>query len=258
MNIDPMRFPPSPRLPPEVISLIFACLSDNEDCATLRVCSRLSRQCLRQSRKILFYKISLRIRIDQKPKPVLITHVFRRIQGLCDMFQRDPETARSVKELELLDSYPVYNSTWIITNQNLPRLLKMLVGLRSFTFGCEVGYLQWTSLNTELRIVLVRTIHIPHLESLDIRNVGNMPTILGTNVRHLSLDSISLMLPYPRLDLCDAIYMTLSTLNLRTISTSTAISAWHVIIMHCRSVESITWRCWEGDSLSVPYPPFLS
>jgi len=173
------------------------------------------------------------------------------------MFQRDPETARSVKAFELLDTYPVYNSTWIITNQNLPRLLNMLVGLRSLTFGCEVGYLQWLSLKPELREAIFTIFRSPHLESLDIRNVGTIPpyTLGPTSVRHLSLDSITMMLPYPHLALSDTVNKTLDTLNLRTISTSTSASAWVVIVMHYRSVESIKWRCWEGDSLSFPCPP---
>jgi hypothetical protein len=262
MDIAPIRFPFSPKLPLEVLSLIFACLPANNDWATLHACSLLSRQCLRRSRKILFEKISLRIRIDPESKPVLINHVSRRIQGLCDMLQRDPETARSVQALELLDSYPVYNSDWIICNQNLPRLFKMLVGLRSLTFGCEVGYLQWPFLSPELRGSLYMLLRLPHLESLDLRNVGTIPPhVLGTCVRHLCLDSMTIPTPYPYnlLVFRDAPLpdTTLSTLNLRTISTSTSTSAWVVVLMHYRNVESIKWRCWEGNSLSAPCPPRL-
>ena len=258
MDISPIRFPPSPRLPLEVMFLIFACLPPNNDWATLHACSLLSRQCLRQSRKILFAKISLRIRIDPKSKPVLIIHVSRRIQGLCDMLQRDPETARSVKALELLDSYPVYNSDWIICNQNLPRFFKMLVGLRSLTFGCEIGYLQWPSLSSELRGSLYMLLRMPHLESLDLRNIGTIPPhVLGTHVRHLNLDSMTITLPYPLLVLSDALLpnTALSTLNLRTISTPTSTSSWVVVLMHYRTVESIKWRCWEGNSLPTLRPP---
>ncbi|KIM37182.1 hypothetical protein M413DRAFT_31115 [Hebeloma cylindrosporum] len=260
MDVSPIRYPSSPRLPPEVISLVFACLPANNDWATLRSCSVLSRQCLGQSRKILFDKISFRIRIDPKSKQVLINHVSRRIQGLCDMLQRDPETARSVKTLELLDSYPVYNSDWIIRNRNLPRLFKMLVGLRSLTFGCEVGYLQWPVLSPELRGSLYVFFRMPHLESLDLRNIGTIPPhVLITRVRHLHLDSITITLPYPMLVVSDALLpdTALSTLNLRTISTSTSTSAWVIILMHYRTVQSINWRCWEGNSLSTPFPASL-
>jgi hypothetical protein len=125
------------------------------------------------------------------------------------------------------------------------------VNVRSFTFGCEVGYLQWPFLSPELRGSLHVLFRSPHLETLDLRNIGTIPPhLLGTCVRKLSLDSITTKLPHPMLVLSDVLLpdRKLSHLNLRTVSTYTATSAWIVVLCHYRTVESIKWRCWEGKN----------
>ena len=256
--------PIAPRLPPELISLIFDILASNGDWATLSAASLLSHQYYRHARKLLFATVTLRLRCN--PTPISIRDVARRIQGLCDMLQRDPEACRLVKTLVVLDSYPVYDSQWITQQKHLPRLLYLLVGVRSFTFGCEVGYHQWPLFSFELRASLQKLFRLPQLKTLHLCNLGSIPPpVLITSVRYLLLNNITTMplnsllagpdpLPTP-LDFED---ISLSYINVRAVSMVNTESAWGVILDHCMDLKFIQWRCWEGTFCPHMFPLFFT
>jgi len=250
----------APRLPPEIISLIIDRIASKEDWGTLSAASLLSHQYHRHARKLLFATVTLRLRCN--PTPISIRDVARRIQGLYDMIQRNPEACRLVKTLIVLDSYPVYDSQWITQQKNLPRLLDLLVAVRSFTFGCEVGYHQWPLFSLELRASLQKLFRLPQLESLQLCNLGSIPPpVLITSVRYLQLNNITttplnplltgLDPPPTPLDFED---ISLSYINVRTVSLVNTESAWGVILEHCMDLKFIQWRCWEGSL----FPRFLT
>jgi len=247
-----MYHPIAPELPPEVLSLIFDCIASNRDWATLRTISLLSHQYFRQARKLLFASVTLRLRCN--PSPISIRDVARRIQGLCDMLQRDPEAHQLVKTLIVLDSYPVYDSQWITQQINLPRLLDLLVSVRSFTFGCEVGYLQWPLFSFRLRASLQKLFRLPQLRTLHLCNLGSIPPpVLMTSVRYLYLNNITTMPLHPLLAGSDPPPVpldfediNLSYINIRTVSLDNTESAWGVILEHRINLKFIQWRCWEG------------
>ncbi|KAF8961755.1 hypothetical protein BDZ97DRAFT_1183822 [Flammula alnicola] len=247
-----------PRLPPELISLIFEFLAADRDWVSLGACSLLSNQCLRSARKLLFLSVTLRLRSD--PNPILIHDISRRIQGLCDLLKRDPDTSRYIKVFEVLDSYPVYDSQWITQQTSLPRLINKLTNVQECTFGSEVGYLQWGLFSPELATSLQKLFSYPHLKILTLCNVGMIPTpVLKIPVRYLHLNNITTL---PTLALLGEEPVSLSTpdsrlcyLNVRTVSLANTDSAWELMQVHSTNLKLIKWRCWEGTYLS--YSPLV-
>ncbi|KDR80471.1 hypothetical protein GALMADRAFT_1201967 [Galerina marginata CBS 339.88] len=258
-----------PRLPPELIALIFDCIVADKDWPTLKSCAVLSSAYLPLARKRLFSEITLRLR--GSPNPIAIRDVVRRIQGLCDLLARNPDTSRCVRSIAVLDSYPVYDSQWITQQTALPRLLDMLHHVRTLSFGCEVGYLQWSLFSVELREALRTLFRSPLLTKLEVCNLGGVPgTALNTSVRFMYLNNVNTL----REDPVSAMFsmdqvetgtvdplpptrdIRLCYLHIRTVSMVNTNSAWGVIEAHADKLKFIRWRCWEDaqarDGVSFP------
>ncbi|KAF8903888.1 hypothetical protein CPB84DRAFT_709787 [Gymnopilus junonius] len=244
--------PPSHhRLPPELISLIFDSVGDSRDWLTLKNCSLVSHTYLPQVRRQLFAVISLHLR--SHPNPIVIRDVVRRMKGLCDFLQRDPDASRYVKTLKVLDSYPVYDSEWITQQTWLPVLLDHLHHVRYLTFGCEVGYLQWSLFSHQLQYSLASQFTSPQLLTLTLCNLGSVPSaVLTTSVRYMYLNNIT-TIDSPEISLVMEqfwqalpLHSRLACLQLRTVSMANTNSAWGVLEAHADKVKLIKWRCWEG------------
>ena len=229
-----------PNLPPELIFLIFDYLGATRDWTTLRACTLLSHRYFRRARTHLFASITLRLRIC--PSPILIHDIVRRIHGLYEMFRRDPDAGAFVRRFEIIDSYPIYDSQWITQQAALPWLVNKLTSVRERVFGCEVGYLRWSQLSSELATSLAKLFRQPVLTSLTLSNIGDIPTsALDVSVRHLYLNNITTALypstaaPFANSRLC---YM-----NLRTLSLHNTQSAWELMQAHSAHLKLIKWRC---------------
>lgn len=244
-----------PHLPPELLLIIFDLIAQEKDWKTLKNCSVLSSACLGLTRRHLFKTITLRLRGD--PNPILIRDVVRRIQGLCDFFEKDQEARTYVKTFQVLDSYPVYDSQWITEQRCLPRLLNLLRYITHFTFGCEVGYLQWKMFSQELRCAVIAVFHSPMLKSLSVCNLGLVPMLaLNTSVRYLFLNNVTTSYPNPFVEEDDHLWIDypppahanakLWYVNVRSLSMQNTNSAWSVILSHSDQLKLIKWRCWEG------------
>lgn len=243
------------RVPPELLSLIFEVLEHEKEWTTLKACSLLSHGNHSQVLPYLFKVVTLRLR--SHPSPIVIRDVVRRIDGLCNLFQKRPETRGLVKTFELLDSYPVYNSQWITQQKSLPRLLDMLHGIRQLTFGCDVGFLHWNQFSPELQNSLLSIFFSPSLKMLSLANLGSLPvSALNTCTHYLSLNNILTLRPdsylstgmwiedppaHPNAELC--------YLNVRTESKANTNATWSVMLTHADKIKLIKWRCWEG----MPY-----
>lgn len=240
------------RLPPELISLIFDFIEHDKDWTTLKNCSLISHGNHAQILPRLLRVVTLHLR--SHPNPITIRDVVRRIEGLCELFQRRPEASGYVKTFELLDSYPVYNSQWITQQKSLPRLLDLLHNTRQVTFGCEVGFLQWSLFTPDLQNSLLSLFLSPMLKTLSLANVGSLPvSALNTCVHFLFLNNILTSRPDPYLptgmwleDPSAHPNAELCYLNVRTVSKANTNATWGVMLTHADKIKFIKWRCWEG------------
>ena len=244
----------SPRLPPELIKSIFNILATQNDWDTIRACCLLSSQHSPVARRYLFSIVKLKLN-----SKVSIRDLVRRIQGLCQLLQSNTYTSRCIKTLEILDTYPVYDSQWITQQSSLPYFISLLENVQSCTFGCEVGYLAWSSFSTELQICLKKLFFSPQLKALSLRNLGSVPVVILWNpvVRYIHLNDVSI----PSSDLFDNSDDTESQrdhlqdtqlvyLNIRTVSTENTESISRLMESQGKNLKIIKWRCWEGIYIS--------
>ena len=243
-----------PRLPLELIASIFNILATRHDWDSIRACSLLSSQYSPLARQYLFSVVKLKL------KGCLSTRdLVRRIQGLSQLLKTNTYTNRCIKTLEILDTYPVYNSQWITQQSCLPLFISLLEYVQSCTFGCEVGYLDWSSFSPELQTSLRKLFLSPQLKVLSLRNLGSVPVVILRNpvVRYLSLNHVSILSP-DLLDndtesqLDDLPATQLVYLNIRTVSTENTESVSRLMESQCQNLKIIKWRCWEGTYIPLP------
>ena len=238
----------TPRLPPELIASIFNILAARNDWDSIRACSLLSSQYSPLARQHLFSVVKLKLK-----GRISIRDLVRRVQGLSQLLQTNIHTNRCIKTLEILDTYPVYDSQWITQQSCLPHFISLLEHVQSCTFGCEVGYLPWSSFNPELQTSLRKLFLSPQLKALSLRNLGSVPVVLLRNpvVRYLSLNHVSILSPDLLDDdaesqLDDLPATQLVYLNIRTVSTENTESVSKLMESHGHNLKIIKWRCWEG------------
>ena len=239
----------SPRLPPELITSIFDILASQNDWGTMRACSLLSSQYSPLARRYLFAIVTLKLKSH-----VSIRDLVRRIQGLTQLLQTNTYANRCIKTLEILDTYPVYDSQWITQQSSLPHFISLLENVQSCTFGCEVGYLAWSSFSPQLQSCLRKLFFSPQLKTLSLRNLGSVPVVMLRNpvIRYLSLNHVSI----PTSDLLhsdltqsqrdDLPNTQLVYLNIRTVSTENTESVSRLMEFHGKNLKILRWRCWEG------------
>ena len=241
----------SPRLPPELIVSIFNILATRNDWDSIRACSLLSSQYSPFARQYLFSVVKLKLN-----SRISIRDLVRRVQGLSQLLQSNIHINRSIKTLEILDTYPVYDSQWITQQSCLPHFISFLEHVQSCTFGCEVGYLAWSFFSPELQTSLRKLFLSPQLKALSLRNLGSVPVAILRNpvVRYLSLNHVSI-LSSDLLDddsesqLGDLPATQLVYLNIRTVSTENTESVSKLIESHGQNLKIIKWRCWEGTTI---------
>jgi len=239
--------PSYPLLPPELIAIVYDCLLAKRDLVTLGICGVLSQSHVTPIRKRLFSTISLRL--HTQPRSVSIRDLVRRIKGLTTMFQRDEESRTYTHTLEILDSFPVYDSQWITQQPCLPTLLDLFPNVRTCTFGCEVGYLDWGFFTPKLKTSLTHLFLSPHLKTLSLCNLGNMPTSLfDSAVSYLYLKNITTLHHSPVTINPSAVTLVrrLSYLNVQSMAMVNTESAWGVMQTHASSLKMIKLRVWEG------------
>jgi hypothetical protein len=248
-----------PRLPPELIASIFNILATRHDWDSIRACSLLSSQFSPLARQYLFSVVKLKLK-----SCVSIRDLVRRVQGLSQLLQTNTHTNRCIKTLEILDTYPVYDSQWITQQSCLPHFLSLLEYVQSCTFGCEVGYLAWSSLSPELQTSLRKLFLSPQLKALSLRNLGSIPVVILRNpvVRYLSLNHVSILSPDLLDDdtesqLDDLPATQLVYLNIRTVSTENTESVSRLMESQGQNLKIIKWRCWEGTRASLYHEKLL-
>ncbi|CAA7268288.1 unnamed protein product [Cyclocybe aegerita] len=253
-------YPQVSRLPPELVCIIFNFLTESHATEALRSCALVSKGFLQPIRKQLFSSITLRL--VSHPRPILIHDVVRRIQGLTDLFQREPLVASYVKRFSLLDSYPVYESQWITQQRGLPPLLDTLTSLTFCEFGTAIGFLDWQLFPPALRLSLTRVFQGRQLRTLKLRNLGCIPAfvLMATSVKAMDLNNVTVPPDQQQLALPPVVDTTpfrqLAVLNVRTVSVQNTNSAWVVIQAYRPHLKVLKWRCWEdhrsGDGFSLP------
>lgn len=251
------------QLPSELISSIFNILAARSDWDTLRACSLLSSYHSPLARQYLFSTIRLKFRSNTNH--VSIKDVVRRVQGLCQLLQSDTDINRCIKTLEILDSYPVYESQWITQQSCLPHFLSLLENVQSCTFGCQVGYLAWSSFSPELQTCLKKLFISPQLKTLILRNLGSVPEVTLRNpiirylyLNHVSTSSSDLLVDDIESQQHDE-FQRLTTspeelpvdnhlvyLNIRTLSRENTETISRLIECQGKNLKIIKWRCWEG------------
>jgi hypothetical protein len=237
-----------PRLPPELIASIFSILGARNDLDSIRACSLLSTQYSNLARQYLFSIVKLKLKSS-----VSIRDLVRRVQGLSQLLQSNTHINRSIKTLEILDTYPVYDSQWITQQSCLPHFISLLDHVQSCTFGCEVGFLAWSFFSPELQTSLRKLLLSPQLKALSLRNLGSVPVVILRNpvVRYISLNHVSILsldlLDDESESLLDDLPATqLVYLNIRTVSTENTESVSRLIESQGQNLKIIKWRCWEG------------
>lgn len=249
-----------PQLPAELITSIFDILAAQNDWDTMRACSLLSSHYSFLVRQHLFSTVRL-----QLTSHISIKDVVRRVRGLCQLLQRNTYTNRFIKTLEILDCYPVYDSQWITQQSCLPHLISLLENVQSCTFGCEVGYLAWSSFTPELQISLRNLFVSPQLIFLNLRNLGAVPEVILRNalIRYLYLNDVSIFSSDEHTESQhddsqhlsqDLAYTQLVYLNIRTVSAENTESVSRLIESQGNKLKTIKWRCWEGNILISDRP----
>ena len=245
-----------PRLPPELIASIFNIVAARNDWDSMRACALLSSQYSSLARQYLFSVIKLKLN-----SRVSIRDLVRRVQGLSQLLQSSIPTNRCIKTLEILDTYPVYDSQWITQQSCLPQFISLLEHVQSCTFGCEVGYLAWSFFSPELQTSLRKLFLSPRLKALSLRNLGSVPVVILRNpvVRYLSLNHVSLLSPELLEDdsesqLDDISPTQLVYLNIRTVSTENTESISRLVESQGQNLKIVKWRCWEGRYPSKHLP----
>lgn len=245
-----------PRLPPELIASIFKIIATRNDWDSMRACALLSSQYSPLARQYLFSVVTLKLK-----SRVAIRDLVRRIQGLSQLLQTDIHTNRCIKTLEILDTYPVYDSQWITQQPCLPHFISLLEHVQSCTFGCEVGYLAWSLFSLELQASLRKLFLSPQLKALSLRNLGSVPVVILRNpaVRYLSLNHVSILSPDlidddSESQVDDLPATQLVYLNIRTVSTENTESVSRLIESQGQNLKIVKWRCWEGTYLSDRLP----
>ena len=238
-----------PRLPPELIASIFNILATRKDWDSMRACSLLSSQYSPLARQYLFSEVKLKLKSS-----VSIRDLVRRVQGLSQLLQSDIHANHFIKTLEILDTYPVYDSQWITQQSSLPHFISLLEHVQSCTFGCEVGYLAWSFFSPELQTSLRKLFLSPQLKALSLRNLGSVPLVILRNpvVRYLSLNHVSILSPDLLDDDSESQLDDLPTthlvyLNIRTVSIENTESVSRLMESQGQNLKIIKWRCWEGE-----------
>ena len=251
----------SPRLPLELITSIFDILATQNEWDTIRACSLLSSHYTLLARQYLFSTVTLKL-----GRYISIRDVVRRVQGLCRFLQTNTYITRCIKTLEILDTYPVYDSQWITQQSCLPHFISLLGNVQSCTFGCEVGYLAWSSFSPKLQTSLKQLFISPQLRSLSLRNLGLVPEVILRNpvirclyLNHVSFSSSDLLHDGTESQHDDSQYFSpdirdtqLIYLNIRTFSIENTDSALRLMKSQGKNLKIIKWRCWEGASPSPP------
>lgn len=245
-----------PRLPPELIASIFNIIATRNDWGSMRACALLSSQYSPLARQYLFSVVKLKLK-----SRVSIRDLVRRVQGLSQLLQTSIHTNRCIKTLEILDTYPVYDSQWITQQSCLPQFISLLEHVQSCTFGCEVGYLAWSFFSPELQTSLRKLFLSPQLKALSLCNLGSVPVVILRNpvVRYLSLNHVSILSPellddVSESQLDDLPATRLIYLNIRTVSTENTESVSRLIESQGQNLKIIKWRCWEGTYPSDHLP----
>ncbi|KAF9528635.1 hypothetical protein CPB83DRAFT_906662 [Crepidotus variabilis] len=245
-----------PRLPPEIISLVFESLAVSKDWSTLRTCGVLSSAQLHSARKYLFSTVS--ISLITQVNVVTFKDIARRIQGLTTLLRRDPETSKYVTNLVLLDSFPVYDSDWITQHPCLPTFLHLLPNVQSFTFGCAVGYLSWALISSDLRIALTSLCKNPHLRTLTFCSLGNVPiNLFDSAVRYLTLTNTLVSKAIVGDFQPSDNQFQLRYLAFRSSSLTHTESAWNLMQNCAATLKYLKWRCWEdpvAQASTLPGP----
>lgn len=248
----------SPQLPPELITSIFNILATENDWDTIRACSLLSWQYNPLARRYLFAVVKLKLKSH-----VSIRDIVRRIQGLSQLLQTNTYTNRCIKTLEILDTYPVYDSQWITQQSCLPHFISLLENVQSCAFGCEVGYLAWSSFTPELQTSLKKLFFSPQLKSLSLHNLGSVPVVALRNpvIRYLYLNHVSTSDLLGGLDDTESQPVDLPNtqllyLNIRTVSMENTESVSRLMESQGKNLKIIKWRCWEGTY--TPQPIYYS
>ncbi|KAF5310910.1 hypothetical protein D9619_008239 [Psilocybe cf. subviscida] len=240
--------PQPPKLPLDIIRYLLDLLLASQDFQSLKAFASTCTEYAQPARRLLFHQVALRL--DTQPTPTSISDISRRIQGLCVMFTRSPETRSYIQRFVLLDSYPVYNSDWITQQPRLSNLVGMLTNVRQLTLGCSVGYLDALRLPPELMEPLERLIKQPQLKMLTLINIRFFPqSFLQTHAAflfainaHTSLLSGASTAPFSG--------SRLKYLNVRTESPTDTDCVGHLIQIHRRHLKMVKWRCWEDPRIT--------
>ncbi|KAF8155475.1 hypothetical protein B0H34DRAFT_808579 [Crassisporium funariophilum] len=249
-----------PHLPPELIGLVFDIAAARKDWDSLRAYSLLSSDYIYSARRHLFATVTLKLR--SQPNPIHIRDVARRLQGLCDLLRKDSHNSRFIQTLEVLDSYPFYESQWITQQRSLPAFLDLLEYVQTCTFGCEVGFLDWSTFGVGLEVSLKKLFTSPRLKTLSLCNIGSVPaSVFNPAVQYLHLNNVTVdalteVQEVPFSTTQPTVVHRLCYLNVRTVSAKNTHSVRHIMEAYPEQIRLIKWRCWEdapslfGASLS--------
>ncbi|KAF8995122.1 hypothetical protein BDQ17DRAFT_1430619 [Cyathus striatus] len=244
-NSNPTSSPPlAPAIPLDIMHIVLDILSAQGDMDTVKSCSLVSRALLSPVRRHLFGTI----RLSFSPSST-IHYIARRIIGLHSVLSRNPDLGGFIRTLYIIDTHPVSETDqWLTRMQFLPEFLLKLHAVRSFTFGCDVGMIDWEGLGYELKMALFHVFHSKQIESIrlcQIRDMAHEDAVSATRrARKLFLDRVHVR-PEVNMLVKATTVTRLFEIRVHSVRQADTHSAW-AIIRHTPTVwRRMVWRCWE-------------